>query len=214
MVGVDKETCILKSYDGRRANPVLEASCGYVANLTMHSEYVAGVSQELSASDSGAYAIHIEHEYGVGKTMEIRNCRLISDFFPALGVGMRKDFTLIVEDCDLISNQVAGRGSYANKGSLGALYFHDSVGAAGNSYIIVKNCTIKAELENAICPYTLYGNASYPNAVNNKVYCTFINNTIDGEIWDRNGNAFEKNFILTEESCGNTSERLNYAPNP
>lgn len=115
---------------------------------------------------------------------------------------------------DVISNQVAGRGSYASKGSLGALYFHDSVGAAGNSYIIVKNCTIKAELENAICPYTLYDNASYPNAVNNKVYCTFINNTIDGEIWDRNGNAFEKNFILTEESCGNTSERLNYAPNP
>ena len=209
MVGVDKEKCILKSYDGQRSNPVLEASCGYVANLTMHSEYVEGVSKEIGASGSGAYAVHIEHEYGVGKRMEIRSCNLISDFFPALGVGLRKDFTLIVEDCELISNQVVGRGDYTAQGSLGALYFHDSVGAAGNSYIKVQNCTITAQLKNAICPFTLYGNSSYPNAINNKVYCTFINNKITGEIWDRNGNAFEKNFILTEDSHGNTLERLN-----
>ena len=93
---------------------------------------------------------------------------------------------------------------------MGALYFHDSTGEKGNSYLIVDDSILQSKLSNVLCPYTLQGNPSYPTAENNKVHCTFVHNTVNGEIWDRNGNAFEKNFILTEESHGNTISRLNY----
>ena len=205
LVGVDRETCIMKSYDGRYEYPVINGSCGFFANLTMHSEYVEGVSHEV---DKAAYAFHCENEYGVGKTLEFHNCTLISDFLPALGMGMRKEFTCIIDNCELISNQPADRGSYAANGSLGALYFHDSTGEKGNSYLIVKDSILTSELKNVMCPYTLIG--KYDKADQNRVYCTFKNNIIEGEIWDRNGNAFEKNFVLTEESSGNTIGRLNY----
>ncbi len=207
LVGVDRETCLLKSYDGRYEKPVINGSCGFFTNLTLHSEYVKGVSNEIGTA-SGAYAFHCEDEYGVGKTLEFRNCTLISDFFPALGMGVRKDFTCIIDNCELINNQVAGRGNYVPQGSLGALYFHDSTGAKGDSYVIVKDSTLKSKQANALCPYSLIG--LFDNADKNKVYCTFINNNIDGQIWDRNGNAFTKNFVLTKDSKGNNLDRLNY----
>ena len=217
LVGTDQNTCVLKSYDGRRAYPVINGSCGYFANLTMHAEYVPGVSHEMGA-EAAAYAFHVEHEYGVGKTLELHDCTLISDFFPALGMGLRKDFTCIIDNCELISNQPVGRGSYTDKGSLGALYFHDSVGEKGKSYVIVQNSILRSKLENVMCPYTLVGISSYPNANQNTVYCTFINNTLfsektgdSGIIWHRNGDAFKKNFVLTEDSCGNTNIELNYS---
>ena len=207
LVGVDRETCLLKSYDGRYEKPVINGSCGFLTNLTLHSEYVKGVSNEIGTVN-GAYAFHCENEYGVGKTLEFRNCTLISDFFPALGMGVRKDFTCIIDNCELINNQVAGRGNYVPQGSLGALYFHDSTGAKGDSYVIVKDSTLKSKQANALCPYSLIG--LFDNADKNKVYCTFINNNIDGQIWDRNGNAFTKNFVLTKDSKGNNLDRLNY----
>ena len=88
----------------------------------------------------------------------------------------------------------------------------------GKSYVIVQNNKLRSKLENVMCPYTLVGISSYPNANQNTVYCTFINNTLfsektgdSGIIWHRNGDAFKKNFVLTEDSSGNTNIELNYS---
>ena len=168
-----------------------------------------GESTEIG-NQSGAYAFHCENEYGVNKTLEFHHCTLISDFFPALGMGLRKDFTCIIDDCILENRQISGRGNYTDIGSLGALYFHDSIGANGNSNLICKNSILKSKLGNVMCPYTLKNE-------NNNVTCIFTNNVLYSEtnkytnnIWLRNGNPFEDdgNFVL-EIGYGNSNNILN-----
>ena len=213
LIGVNKDRCILKSNDGRYTKPVINMSCGYIANLTLYSEYVEGVSNNIGGA-AGAYAIHCENEYGVGKSLNIYNCNLKSDFFPAIGAGLRKDFTLTIENSTLENAQVVGRGNYStstaeNEGSLGAVYIHDSIGAEGTSYFSMKNCVLKSSLGNTFTPYS-----HKPNS-NNKVYCELVNNVlydkINGKtnnVWYR-GNSFNNNFFLEPTSFGNSNPELN-----
>lgn len=211
LIGVDRESCILMSKDGRYDYPPVNGSCGYLANLTFHHKYESGVSNELGSSTNGGYAFHCENEYGAGKTLEFHNCTLISDFFPALGAGLRKDFHLIIDNCELISNQPEGRSSYTDNGSLGALYFHDSAGVVGGGQkLTVRNSVLKSKLDNVLCPYTL-------KKSENIVTCEFINNVFYSEkngminnIWHRNGNAFTDGyFALSGASFGNSNDELN-----
>lgn len=214
LIGVNKDRCILKSTDGRYSHPVINMSCGYIANLTLYSEYKGGVSNEIS-TNSGAYAIHCEHEYGVGKSLNIYNCNLKSDFFPAIGAGLRKDFTLSIENCTLENAQIVGRGNYStpsaeSEGSLGAVYIHDSAGAEGTSYFSMKNCVLKSSLGNTFTPY------SHKPYSNNKVYCELINNVlydklngITNNIWYR-GDSFNHNFYLKPTCYGNSNNELNF----
>lgn len=210
LIGTDRNECILRSTDGRYEKPVINGSCGYIENLTLYHQYVNGVSNEIDGITSGGYAFHCENEYGVGKKLEFHHCTLKSDFFPALGMGLRKDFTCIIDDCELINNQVSGRGNYSTTGSLGALYFHDTNGEVGNQYIKVKDTVMRSSLEKALCVYDL-------QKAGNTVYCEFINNTIYSEIngfsnaiyWRGQITPFDGNFELDGISHGNTDTNLN-----
>ena len=214
LIGADKNTCIIKSRSGSYSQPCVNGSCGYFENLTFYAEYVHGISNEIPiTADTASYAFHCENEYGVGKTLEFHHCILKSDFFSALGIGVRKDFTLIIDNCELINNQTVNRGpNYSNYGSdgkgLGALFLHDSVGEQGNSYVKIKDTVFKSTLGYSICLYNARGG-------NNKVYCEFINNTIYDEnsgltnnLFKRGG-SFEEVFVINAISHGNTNETLN-----
>lgn len=215
LIGTDRNACILKSTDGRYEYPCVNGSCGYLENLTLHHEYIPGESNEIDGETSGGYAFHCESEYGAGETLEFHHCTLKSDFFPALGAGLRKDFHLILDDCILENNQVTGRGNYStadNKvtgGSLGALYFHDSNGLQGHQYITVKNCILTSTLGNTMCPYTARGG-------NNMVHCNFIHNILFDRCNRYQNNIFFRNdpFGVTgnfvKELCwGNSNPQLN-----
>jgi hypothetical protein len=73
----------------------------------------------------------------------------------------------------LINNQIVGRGDYSDEGTLGALYFHDSNGVQGDQFIKIKDCLLKSNLKNAMCPYQVNRTPQ-----NNKVYCEMINNVL------------------------------------
>lgn len=214
LIGADRNTCVLRSQNGSYNYPAINGSCGYFENLTILAEYKQGVSNEISpTADTASYAFHCENEYGVGKTLEFHHCTLKSDFFSALGIGVRKDFTLILNDCELINNQTVDRGpNYSAEGSdgkgLGALFLHDSVGEQGNSYLKIKDTVFKSTLGNAMCLYNARGG-------NNKVYCEFINNTLYDEksgltnnLFKRGG-AFDDVYIINGISHGNTNTELN-----
>lgn len=214
LIGTDRNTCILKSTDGRYEYPVINGSCGYLENLTLISEYVNGTSNEIDRNTSGAYAFHCENEYGIGKTLEFHHCRMISDFFPALGAGLRKDFRLILDDCELVNNQIVNRGAYSNltEGSLGALYFHDSIGTQGDQYITVKNCVLKSALGTSMTLYQVPMETQ-----NNRVFCEFIGNVLHDErhgyvdnIWFR-GDPFnaDTGIFEIEIGFGNSNSTLN-----
>lgn len=216
IIGTDREKCIIRSTDGRYANPALECCCGYLENLTIESKYINGVSNEVSTSEAGAYAIHCEHIDGneslaMGDSLSINNCKVISDFFPALGVGTFKDWSLNITNCELISRQINGRAKYSDSNGLGAFYFHDMNGTKGAAKVRVKDSIIKSEsLSNTICVYDLQQEGA-------SVECEFINNTIysatagfaDSVFWRGVTTPFGNNFSLSELSNGNTGTVFN-----
>lgn len=179
LIGTDRNQCIIRDTDGRYGHHPLYISCGYFENLTIEAPYISGTSQEVGVSDLGAYAVHIDtdDDYSVGKTTEFHHCTIKSDFFPAVGLGMRKDATYIFDDCELVNGQITGRGDYSDEGTLGALYFHDSNGVQGNQYIVLKDNVFKSNLKYALCPYQVTRNPQ-----NNRVYCDFINNVLYSDV--------------------------------
>ena len=218
IIGTDRERCIIRSTDGRYANPAIECCCGYMSNLTIKSEYVNGESQEITTSESGAYAIHCENQGGndsiaVGDSLTIENCNIISDFFPAIGMGSFKDWSANIINCNLVSNQVEGRGNYSTSGGLGALYIHDMNGAKGTAKINIKDTIIRTgSLENTMTLYDL-------NQSGADLQCELINNTVysavngfTDSVWFRGiETPFGNNIHLAAISHGNTGNILNSA---
>ena len=211
LIGMDRNTCIIRSKNGLYRYPAINASCGYISNLTIKSEYVSGESNEVGASTSGAYAIHCENEYGVGKILELHHCILQSDFFPAIGAGLRKNFRLIIDDCELINSQILNRGNYTAEGSLGALYFHDTNGEKGAQSIMVKNCVMRSSLGNSMTIYR-----AYPYTEGSVVTCDFIGNVLhdaingySNNIWERYSNPFGSGAFEIGIGYGNSNSVLN-----
>lgn len=213
LLGTDRNKCILRSTDGRYSNPTLYLSCGYFENLTIEARYVNGISNEIGQNDLGAYAVHIDNDedYAKGNVTEFYHCNLYSDFFPALGMGLRKDVHVILDDCLFENAQVVGRGSYSNQGSLGALYLHDSNGEQGNQYITLKNCILKSSLGYSM---TLYAVSRTPQ--NNKVFCDFINNVLHDKVNGHSNNVWLRGEPFTTSGVfektiafGNSNSALN-----
>ena len=175
VIGTDRNQCIIKNPDGRYGHHALYVSCGYFENLSIIEPYISGTSEEIDTNTNGAYAVHIDtdDDYAVGKQIEFHHCNISSDFFPAVGAGLRKNMTLILDDCVLENKQIATRGKYVSDGTLGALYFHDSNGEQGDQYIIVKDCILKSSLGNTMTPYQVARETQ-----NNLVHCNFINNVL------------------------------------
>lgn len=214
LIGEDKNQCIIRSTDGRYGHHPLYVSCGYFENITVEARYVNGVSSEIGVNDLGAYAVHIDTDadYAVGKSLEFHHCKLYSDFFPAVGLGLRKDCHYIFDDCEFVNNQIDGRGSYSNSGSLGALYFHNTNGIKGEQYISVKNCILKSNLGYTLTPYQT-GSATTEDTV----HCEFINNVLKSNangyshnVWMRGDpfNPTNGRFII-ELGYGNSNDLLN-----
>ena len=213
LIGTDRNQCIIRDTDGRYNHHPLFVSCGYFENLTITSKYISGTSHEIG-TDTGSYAVHIDgdDDYGVGKQLEFYHCNISSDFFPAIGCGLRKDLTLIIDDCILENNQIAGRGAYFGSGTLGALYFHDANGVQGNQYAIIKNNVMKTKGTYALCIYQVDREPQ-----NNRVYCDFINNVLYSEtghyadtVWFRNDPLNENTGIFSIEiGYGNSISSLN-----
>lgn len=210
--GEDRNTCIIRSTNGGYNFPAINCSCGYFENLTFDAQYTNESSEIGPQAETAAYAVHCEHEYGAYKSLEIYHCTLKSDFFSALGIGVRKGFTLTIVDSELINNQTPTRGpAYADisggKG-LGALFLHDSVGAQGDSYVKIYNSVFKSTLGNAMCLYNARGG-------DNKVHCEFVNNTLYDRISGLSNNLFKRGgtfsnvFLINGISHGNTNAELN-----
>ena len=212
VVGADRNQCIIQNPNGLYANPTFWVGCGYFENLTITAPYISGTSEEVGVSDLGAYAIHCDTtNYNIDKQLEFHHCTLQSDFFPAIGAGLRKGFTLIIDDCELINNQITGRGDYSDEGTLGALYFHDADGTLGEQNIKVHDSVLKSNLQYAMTPYKSYGQEGVT------VNCEFINNVLfskthglTNNIWFRNDpfNPITGNFKLVI-GFGNSNDSLN-----
>ena len=71
---------------------------GLLENVTIYAEDTGNVSQD--ANRWYAYAIHIDNDVLSGNKFSIRNCNLRSDRNSCLGIGLRKDGKLSIENND------------------------------------------------------------------------------------------------------------------
>ena len=187
LIGIDKNLCILQNCEESYYHPPLEIAAGSVSNLTIYayradSEPIGGsstsvkeIQPELEEADVSAiyagaipissftgYAVHIESDYSYGRTLTFSNCIIQSDCNYAVGAGLRGDYSLQFENCDLIG-----------RGSAGDIYLHDSKESlVGETQVAFVNTRFVCEM----APYFL---STYSRNPENRVELTFRNVTVD-----------------------------------
>ncbi len=209
--GESKNGVVIYNTDGRYEKPPINFGWGSLKNLTVEARYVSGLSTEI-ASAVGSYGIHVDSPHTTGKSIEFSNLIIKSDFFPAIGCGLRENLVFEMKDTYLKNAQVAGRGAYVNEGTLGALYLHDDnkIGDKTNQKFIGENLVLESSQKNALCIFDL-------GKENSEAEVTFIDcllfSHVSGKeaenIWYRGKGKWENTFKLNPLSYRNSNGDLN-----
>ena len=212
LIGVNKNTCVIQNQNANYYKcPLNTNGAGYFANLTFisSSEYDDGVEPR-------SYAMHYEGD-GDG-LCEFYNCIFKSDNNSAVGIGMRKNETLILNQCEIIKTDVIPTG-------MGAFYCHSAqFNGHSNQHIVVKNCEITSQTGAFLTiddSNTLDGIGEFGN-VGGEMDVTFINNNFYSGTYGRsdsgvvlrgaapiNDNCFIGSVVLNKKSYGNNVSMLN-----
>lgn len=141
LVGVSKENCILTNGTGNYDTPPLEANIGSVTNMTIIADNYAPTIPDPSGTENRAsYAIHIEYANSTPFSFRVNNCILKAKWFPAVGLGLRYNQTVVIENSELVTEADS---------VLGALFFHNdaSSNTSGTGKISVSNTFLRSKKE-------------------------------------------------------------------
>lgn len=139
LVGIDKYTTIIRDDIGDYRTPPAEIRTnGLIKGLT----FIA--THDATADDSGwdstevkrrAYAVH--SDYGT-EDVVYEDCIMISHQAPAIGIGLAKNKTITLKNCELYSY---ADGTFGGLKDYGALYCHTQNSAGiTDQKIVVENC--------------------------------------------------------------------------
>lgn len=110
------------------------------SNSSKYIETAEANGWDLSLPHCRAYCIHLDHSCNPGDEIVVKNCRLINDHFTTIGFGLKQDYTLRIENCDLITttldDTLSGFSNY------GTLYGHLGDGGLTGQRLEVINCRI------------------------------------------------------------------------
>jgi len=137
IVGVNKKTCVLVNHSGDYYTPPLNIGMNnHIMNMTIKSTHEKATIDSYTIP---SYAIHMDNNSPAGDLL-IKNCLLESHQHAAIGIGLRDQQKVILEDCELIK-RVFDDGF--TKHMNGSLYAHNyQLSGATNQQLIVKNCHI------------------------------------------------------------------------
>ena len=174
-------------------------------------------SSELAEDvDLRSYAMHYEGN-GDG-VCEFYNCIFKSDNNSAVGIGMRKNETLIFNQCEIIKTD-------AIPTTMGAFYCHSAqFNGHSNQNIVVKNSEITSQSGSFLSiddSNTLDGIGEFGN-VGGEMEITFINNVFYSGTLDKsdsgvmlrggspmNSDCIVGSVVLSKRSYGNNVSQLN-----
>ena len=213
LIGVNKNTCIIKNANANYFKPPLATNgAGYFANLS----FIATSEQDEEA-ELTSYAMHYEGD-SAGGTCEFHNCYFYSDNNSAVGIGMRKNQTLIFNQCEFVK---ADTKPYP----AGAFYCHSSqFNGHSNQHIIVKDCIITSQSgvflsiddSNTIGGIGEMGNTGGEMDIifiNNNLYSGTLGKSDDGVSLQgaspMNGGCIIGSVVLHPRSHGNNVSKLN-----
>ena len=212
LIGVNKHTCIIQNKNANYFKPPLATNgAGYFANLS----FIA-TSEEDEEVDLTSYAMHYEGDnHG---TCEFYNCYFYSDNNSAVGIGMRKNETLIFNQCEFVK---ADTKPYP----AGTFYCHSSqFNGHSNQHIIVKDCMITSQSGLFLSiddSNTIDGIGELGN-IGGEMNITFINNNFYSGTLGKsdegvslqganpmNDDCIVGSVVLSERSYGNNVSQLN-----
>lgn len=213
LIGVNKNTCIIKNANANYYKaPLSTNGAGYFANLSFIS-----TSEQDEDADLTSYAMHYEGG-SAGGICEFHNCYFYSDNNSAVGIGMRKNETLIFNQCEISK---ADTKPYP----AGAFYCHSSqFNGHSNQHIIVKDCIITSQSgaflsiddSNTIGGIGEMGNTGGEmdiTFINNNFYSGTLGKSDDGVglrgASPMNDNCIVGSVVLHPRSFGNNVELLN-----
>ena len=219
LVGVCKDTCILINGTGNYDTPPLEANIGSVSNLTIIADNYSPTTPDPSVNNNNAaYGIHIEYANSTPYTFHISNCKILAKWSAGIGLGLRHNQTVIIEDSELISESVSLWSEWSQvRVEMGGLFFHNdaSGNTSGTGKLIVSNTRLTGKKA-----------ALVMESVENKpgtVSAEFIGCTLKSEdygvtssviyYWPGtstpSGKLCGSKISLAESSHGNNNETLN-----
>ncbi|WP_257641892.1 hypothetical protein, partial [Streptococcus pneumoniae] len=140
LVGINKNSTIIRTENSSRETPPLEATSGSVSNMTFYASWPSGM---VRPSDGRTpYAAHIDYDEEANKTLVIEDCDFTSDWNAAVGIGMRVGFNLIFRRCKL----------HSTADGLGGVFFHDATtdSLRGESWITFEDCEITSDGRHAL----------------------------------------------------------------
>ena len=213
IIGENKFKTVIVNYGGLYGNDCLYASNGIFSNLSFISEIKKGVTPEIG-QQNGAYAVHVDSNNQANGTIILNDCIMISDFNAPFGSGLRKDNTIELNNCDLISRQYKRGQEFAN-GGMGALFVHNNHTGTGdncpNQIIRLNNCRLKSKLKNVIRIQEISKNNAEAILDINNCLIYSETNGVTGVIKYGNVNSFDEMNIwkLSDSSYGNTVKELN-----
>lgn len=205
IIGVDKESCILKHPNGDYHTPPLEIGSGKLVNMTVYA--ISEEKKENAVAKS--YAIHIDYDISKQNTLYVKNVNIINDDYQGIGIGLRDHSVIEFHECNFIVHD-----------DYNAFYCHDDpINAnAVKQKLIVENCFFEnngnastillqsqeEEASDILCKWR-------NNVVNNKS----SDNLIDIYLWKAKeienagwlGMSFWKNSVFSKN---NNIEALNY----
>ena len=130
IIGTNKKLCVLTYSGYNYSTPPLHMAAGSVRNMTINAT-ATGVD-----TPTHAYCVHIDNDNEEDQELLFDNVDFNNECWQAVGIGLRKNFTLIFNNCNFYSNGYAG------------LYCHDwetnSAGDKSGQKLVVKNCTINS----------------------------------------------------------------------
>ena len=203
IMGLNKETTIIKNDDGNKMNVPIEINVGHLIGLTVETYFTEG-----HTVGTNAYAIHIDHPSSrdrVGAKLTIDNCTVGSEVNSAIGIGLWKDYEVVIRN-----SEIYGRNPDMING---ALYFHNAQEGGNGQKITIDNCRVKS-----LSKYALnVEDVSW--RTNGRTDVSFYNNIFYSEVSGLDcvnttgairGSAFAGEEIFkTPDSFGNNVPKLN-----
>ena len=198
LVGINRDTCIIKDTSGRYVRaPIRMEGNGYIANLTVISTHTGTANYVVNnvLQYNPSYAIHCDDRHDDNNNeyvLTIQNCRVYCEQNPAIGIGLDKNQTINIFDCEIETKETAdmlavvsgAEGTWGYKPEGGAIFYHALYSGhytddSGYQKLVVKNCIIRSNIPNVV--------AGESGGMMNQVITTFVGNSgyssANGRVW-------------------------------
>lgn len=225
IIGINKKDCILQYGSGKYLETPLRADGNFmVKNMTIKGtmEKAGNFLPTDETNGFGCYALHIDDQHPNDNDnyhVIVDNCILYSEAHSAVGIGLHKNTTVELINCELQNNiSESVLESSPKRSQYGALYAHSDVSSDGNNGVstnqklIVKNCRITTNTDKAIRLELDWNVQQTGNSVFYGFYHNAVSksdNTVSEEMVDivEWGNSEISHQMV--DSCGNNIQKLN-----